>query len=396
MGEKRIRTSADLAINGAPPAFETPVHVGRPNIGGREGFMQRVSQILDNQWLTNNGPMVQEFEQRIAEHLGVKHCVAMCNGTIALEIAIRALGLSGEVIVPSWTFVATAHALYWQGITPVFADIDRNTHNLDPDAVRKMITPRTTGIIGVHLWGRAAPVDELQAIAAENGLKLMFDAAHAFGSSYRGQTIGRFGECEVFSFHATKSFNCMEGGAITTNNDELAEAMRLMRNFGFKGYDNVIHPGTNGKMIEVCAAMGLANLDSFDSVVAANKQTHEAYRQALAGINGISLLDYGPSERNSHHYVVMEIAESCPASRDQIVAALQAENILARKYFWPGCHMMKPYRDLFPHARLMLEHTRAVAESVVVLPAGISLSADQVEAVASVVRTIANDRSRDG
>ncbi len=221
MGEKRIRTSADLAINGAPPAFETPVHVGRPNIGGREGFMQRVSQILDNQWLTNNGPMVQEFEQRIAEHLGVKHCVAMCNGTIALEIAIRALGLSGEVIVPSWTFVATAHALYWQGITPVFADIDRNTHNLDPDAVRKMITPRTTGIIGVHLWGRAAPVDELQAIAAENGLKLMFDAAHAFGSSYRGQTIGRFGECEVFSFHATKSFNCMEGGAITTNNDEL-------------------------------------------------------------------------------------------------------------------------------------------------------------------------------
>lgn len=368
MGEKRIRTSADLAINGAPPAFETPVHVGRPNIGGREGFMQRVSQILDNQWLTNNGPMVQEFEQRIAEHLGVKHCVAMCNGTIALEIAIRALGLSGEVIVPSWTFVATAHALYWQGITPVFADIDRNTHNLDPDAVRKMITPRTTGIIGVHLWGRAAPVDELQAIAAENGLKLMFDAAHAFGSSYRGQTIGRFGECEVFSFHATKSFNSMEGGAITTNNDELAEAMRLMRNFGFNGYDNVIHPGTNGKMIEVCAAMGLTNLSCFDNIVEINRQNHAAYKQALSGISGIRLLEYDPSELNSYHYIVLIVGDRCPVSRDEIVAALQAENILARKYFWPGCHKMKPYRDLFPHAGLMLPNSERLANRIVVLP----------------------------
>ena len=261
MSGKKITSKADLAIHGAPPAFLQPLHVGRPNISNREKFLASVARVLDNQWLTNNGPLVQEFEQRIADQLGVKHCVAMCNGTIALEIAIRALGLTGEVIVPSWTFVATAHALYWQGITPIFADIDSATHNLDPAAVRRMITPRTSGIIGVHLWGRAAPVDELQAIANEYGLKLMFDAAHAFGSSYQGQSIGQFGACEVFSFHATKSFNTMEGGAVTTNDDELAEAMRLMRNFGFKGYDNVIHPGTNGKMIEVCAAMGLANLD---------------------------------------------------------------------------------------------------------------------------------------
>jgi dTDP-4-amino-4,6-dideoxygalactose transaminase len=252
---KTIRCKADLAINGAPPAFDQPLHVGRPNIGDRDAFLRRVNQILDNQWLTNNGPMVQEFEQRIAAHLGVKHCIAMCNGTVALEIAIRALGLEGEVIIPSWTFVATAHALYWQGITPVFADIDPATHNLDPAAVRRMITPRTSGIIGVHLWGRAAPIDELQAIADQHGLKLMFDAAHAFGSTYKGQTIGQFGACEVFSFHATKSFNTFEGGAVTTNDDELAETMRLMRNFGFVHYDKVIHPGTNGKMIEVCAAM---------------------------------------------------------------------------------------------------------------------------------------------
>ena len=385
---KTIRSRADLAINGAPPAFEEPLHVGRPNIGDREAFLRNIERILDNQWLTNNGPLVQEFEQRIARYLGVGHCVAMCNGTIALEIAIRALGMTGEVIVPSWTFVATAHALHWQGITPVFADIDPATHNLDPDAVRRMITPRTTGIIGVHLWGRAAPVDELQAIAGERGLKLMFDAAHAFGSSHRGQSIGRFGACEVLSFHATKAFNTMEGGAVVTDDDELAEAMRLMRNFGFKGYDNVIHPGTNGKMIEVCAAMGLANLDGFDDIVAANRRNHAAYRQALAGVPGISVLDYDPAERNSHHYVVVEVDEASASTRDGILAALHAENILARKYFWPGCHMMQPYRDLFPHAGVMLPHTHAVAERVIVLPNGTSLPEGGVQLISDVFRAL--------
>jgi dTDP-4-amino-4,6-dideoxygalactose transaminase len=387
---KTIRNKADLAIHGAPPAFAEAVHVGRPNIGNRAAFLARVGQILDNHWLTNNGPMVQEFERRIAQYLGVKHCVAMCNGTIALEIAIRALGLEGEVIVPSWTFVATAHALDWQGITPVFADIDPVTHNLDPAAVRRMITPRTRGIIGVHLWGRAAPVNELQAIADEHHLKLMFDAAHAFGSTYRGQSIGGFGACEVLSFHATKAFNTMEGGAVVTNDDELAAAMRLMRNFGFKGYDNVIHPGTNGKMIEVCAAMGLANLDTLDDVFAINRRNHAAYKQVLAGIPGIRVLDYNPAERNSHHYIVIEADATFPVSRDVIVAALQAENVLARKYFWPGCHKMQPYRDLFPHAGMMLSETEALAEKIVVLPNGTSMDESVVNAIGEIISVLAN------
>jgi len=385
---KVIRSKVDLAINGAPPAFDLPLHVGRPNIGNREAFLRSVGQILDHQWLTNNGPVVQEFERRIAAYLGVKHCVAMCNGTIALEIAIRALGLTGEVIVPSWTFVATAHSLYWQGITPVFADIDPATHNLDPDAVRRMITPRTSGIIGVHLWGRAAPVAELKAIADEHGLKLMFDAAHAFGSTYKRESIGRFGTCEVLSFHATKAFNTMEGGAVVTNDDELAEAMRLMRNFGFKGYDNVIHPGTNGKMIEVCAAMGLANLDAFDDIVAVNTRNHHAYRETLGDIPGISLLGFDPNDRNSHHYVVVEVGKNCAASHDEIIAALHAENVLARKYFWPGCHMMKPYRDLFPHAGLMLPHTTAVAGKVIVLPNGQGTAIGNIDSIGSIFRAL--------
>lgn len=385
---KSIRGKADLAINGATPTFGEPLHVGRPNIGNRADFLERVGQILDNQWLTNNGPMVQEFEQRIARELGVKHCVAMCNGTIALEIAIRALELEGEVIVPSWTFIATAHALYWQGITPVFADIDPATHNLDPASVERMITPRTSGIIGVHVWGRAAPVSELQAIADEHNLKLMFDAAHAFGSTYLGETIGRFGSCEVLSFHATKAFSTMEGGAVVTNDDALAEKMRLMRNFGFAGYDNVIHPGTNGKMIEICAAFGLVNLDMMNEVFAANRRNHDAYKRALFGIPGISVVDYDPAERNSYHYVVVEVDNHFPVDRDQIVLALHAEGILARKYFWPGCHNMLPYRDLFPHAPMLLPNTLQVASKVIVLPNGPLLPMSAIEVVASVLTVL--------
>lgn len=386
---KEIGSAGDLAINGAPPTFAEPLHVGRPNVGSRETFMRLAGEMFDRRWFSNNGPLVQQFEERVAKYLGVKHCVAMCNGTIALEIAIRALGLTGEVIVPSYTFVATAHALYWQGITPVFADIDPRTHTLDPAAVRRMITPRTSGIIGVHLWGRAAPVDELQTIADEHGLKLMFDAAHAFGCSYQGQTIGRFGACEVLSFHATKFFNTFEGGAVVTDDDELAETMRLMRNFGFSGYDNVIHPGTNGKMIEVCAAMGLANLDYLDFVIDANRRNYNAYREAFSGLPGLNLLAYDETEQNNFQYIVLEVGEECTAKRDDIVATLQAENILARKYFWPGCHNMEPYRALFPHAGLVLPETGRVSARVVVLPSGTTLPDGAITTIAAVIETLA-------
>ena len=389
---KQIRTSRDLAINGALPAFEETLHVGRPNIGSRDAFMKYIDDIFDRRWLSNNGPMVQEFERRVAHYHDAKHCVAMCNGTVALEIAIRALGLDGEVIVPSYTFIATAHSLHWQAITPVFADIDPITHNLDPDAVRRMITPRTTGIIGVHLWGRGAPVDELQAIADEHGLKLMFDAAHAFGCSYQGQMIGNFGACEVLSFHATKFFNPFEGGAVVTNDDDLAETMRLMRNFGFVAMDKVVHPGTNGKMIEVAAAMGLVNLDAIDGVITANRRNHQAYQKLLSGLPGISVLAFDEAERNNYQYAVMEVSEKCPVTRDQIIETLHAENIRARKYFWPGCHNMQPYRDLYPHAGLLLPNTRRVADSVVVLPTGTTMDDEMVHAVATVIRVLLEDR----
>ena len=388
---KQLLTSRDLAINGAPPAFEQPLHVGRPNMGSREAFMEYVGDIFDRRWLSNNGPVVQELEQRIAALHDVKHCVAMCNGTVALEIAIRALGLEGEVIVPSYTFIATAHALHWQAITPVFADIDPVTHNLDPEAVRRMITPRTTGVIGVHLWGRGAPVDALQAIADEHDLKLMFDAAHAFGCSYNGRMIGSFGACEVLSFHATKFFNTFEGGAVLTNDDDLAEAMRLMRNFGFVGLDKVIHPGTNGKMIEVVAAMGLVNLDAINEVITVNGSNHEIYSRALAGLPGVSLLSFDEAECNNYQYVVMEVGDNCPVNRDRIIEVLHAENIRARKYFWPGCHNMQPYRELYPHAGLLLPNTERIAGRVIVLPTGTAMNDEMINEVAAVIRVLIED-----
>ena len=385
---KIISTQQDLAINGAAPAFEQPLHVGRPNIGSRETFLKYAEEIFDRRWLSNNGPILQEFEKRVAAYHGVKHCIAMCNGTVALEIAIRALGLEGEVIIPSYTFIATAHALHWQAITPVFADIDPVTHAITPDAVRSKITSRTTGIIGVHLWGRAAPVEALQSVADEYGLKLMFDAAHAFGCSYKGTMVGNFGNCEVLSFHATKFMNTFEGGAVLTNDDELANTMGLMRNFGFSGMDNVIHLGTNGKMIEVAAAMGMVNMDAIDSVVEINRSNYQIYSDCLYGLTGISLLAFDVSECNNYQYVVLEVNENSPVTRDQIVQALHAENILARKYFWPGCHNMKPYSDLYPQLDLMLPNTKLVADRVVVLPTGSTIDKIMIRAVCLIIKVL--------
>jgi dTDP-4-amino-4,6-dideoxygalactose transaminase len=195
----------DLAIFGGQVAFEERLYVGRPNIGNRKRLLERIDSILDSRWLSNDGPLVTEFEQKVAKYVGVKHCIATCNATVALEILIRALDLQGEVIIPAFTFIATAHALEWQQITPVFCDIEPRQHLLDPSRVEQAITSRTTGIIGVHLWGQICDVEALSDIANRHRLKLLFDAAHAFGSTYKNQNVGNFGNAEVFSFHATKS-----------------------------------------------------------------------------------------------------------------------------------------------------------------------------------------------
>jgi dTDP-4-amino-4,6-dideoxygalactose transaminase len=379
----------ELAIFGSSPAFKEKLHVGRPNIGDRKRLLERINDLLDRRWLTNRGPFVQEFEERVAELMGVKHCIAMCNGTVALEIAIRALGMAGEVIVPSSTFVATAHALQWQEITPVFCDIDPETHNIDPGKVEDMITPHTSGIVGVHLWGRPCDIEALTEIAEKHNLKLLFDAAHAFGCSYKGRMIGSFGDAEVFSFHATKFLNTFEGGAVVTNNDELAEKIGLMQNFGFSGYDNVIYIGTNGKMSEISAAMGLTGLESLDDFISINRRNYMYYKQELENVPGIRLISYNEEEKNNYQFVVAEVdKETAGVSRDKLLEVLHAENILARRYFYPGCHRMEPYRSYFPNAGLLLTDTERVASRVLVLPTGTAISNDEIEKICGIIRLI--------
>jgi dTDP-4-amino-4,6-dideoxygalactose transaminase len=377
----------DLAMFGGSPAFGDPLHVGRPNIGDRGRLSQRINDLLDRRWLTNTGRYVQEFERRIEDLLGVKHCIAMCNGTVALEIAIRALGLKGEVILPSFTFVATAHALQWQEITPVFCDIDPKTHHIDPLLVERMITPRTTGIIGVHLWGKPCDIDRLTEIANRRNLTLIFDAAHAFGCTLNGRYIGNFGRAEVFSFHATKFLNSFEGGAVVTNDDELAKRIRLMQNFGFVDYDHVDYVGTNGKMSEVSAAMGLTSLESMDTFTSVNRDHYLRYRQELSGIPGLDVLCYDETDRSNFQYVVISIdSDLARLSRDQLMELLWEENVRARRYFFPCCHRMEPYRSHFPHAGLLLKQTEWLSQRILCLPTGTALTTGDIEAVCGIIR----------
>jgi dTDP-4-amino-4,6-dideoxygalactose transaminase len=384
----------DLAIFGGVPSFQSPLHVGRPNIGNREQLIARVNDMLDRRWLTNNGPYVQEFERRIAKYVGVKHCAAVCNATIGLEISIRAAGLKGEVIVPSFTFVATAHALQWQEITPIFCDIDPQTHNLDPQKLEKLITARTSGIIGVHVWGRPCAIQELIELSRKYKLKLIFDAAHAFGCSFKGRMIGGFGDAEVFSFHATKFFNTMEGGAVVSNDDELINKIRLMTNFGFSGYDNVIYLGTNGKMNEASAAMGLTNLECINDFIKINTRNYKQYQEELAGIPGIKLVKYDESERNNYQYIVLEVdKKKTHISRDQIADILHHENVLVRRYFYPGCHQMEPYRSYFPHASLLLPETEELVQRTLLLPTGTAVGQDEISGICQLVRLVIGNGS---
>ena len=377
----------DLAVTGSTPAFGEKLHVGRPNLGDREKLMQRLNDVLDRRWLTNSGPYLREFEQRVSGYVNTKHCVAMCNGENALQIAIKALGLKGEVIVPAFTFVATAHALQWQGITPVFADVNPVTHLIDPASVRQLISERTTGILAVHLWGQTCPFRELEDLARAHGLKLLFDAAHAFGCSQGERMIGGFGDAEVFSFHATKFVNSLEGGAIVTNNDELARVARMMMNFGFVGFDDVRYVGMNAKMNEFSAAMGLTSFEAMEKFISINERNYQLYRKFLHGIPGVRLLEYRPGGRFNYQYLVADVApQECPILRDRLLDVLWAENVIARRYFYPGVHRMEPYRTLFPDAAAHLPNTERVCAGVLVLPTGEAMTPENIERVCEIIR----------
>jgi len=389
--------SRKLAVLGGEPLFREPMHVGRPNLPDAARFSALVGRMMESRWFTNYGPLVREFQEKLEALLGVRHCLPVCNGTIALELAYRALDLQGEVILPSFTFIATAHALQWQGITPVFCDMLPGTCVIDPDAVEEMITPRTTGIVGVHAFGNPCDFGRIDDIAVRHGLKVVYDAAHAFGNEVGGAPICTLGPVSVLSFHATKFFSTFEGGAIVTDDDHLYEKLRLMMNFGFAGRvkDSVDYIGTNGKMTEICAAMGIAMLDRVEELREVNRRNFEDYRACLTGLPGIELLEPSPRLTSGNmQYVIVEISGAA-LTRDQLVAVLEAENVLARRYFYPGCHRMKPYCDNFPSKGRSLPVTERVSEQLIALPTGESVDAGAIRSVAGIIASALSGDSRE-
>ncbi|MDP2291322.1 MAG: DegT/DnrJ/EryC1/StrS family aminotransferase [Actinomycetota bacterium] len=375
-----------LVAFGGTSTTDRVLYVGRPNIPDREAVLARVGAALDRKWLSNDGPMVREFEEVIEARLGVRHCVAVANATQGLSITAAALGLHGEVVVPAFTFVATAHSLAWLGITPVFCDIDRRSHQIDPAAVEAAITERTTGILAAHTWGRPCDIDALDAVAARHGLQLFFDAAPAYGASYQRTSIGNFGRAEILSFHATKIVNCGEGGAILTNDDEIAAAARLMRTFGFADTDLVTSIGTNAKMSELAAAMGICSLSEFDHYLDVNVRNFEQYTSALADVPGITVVPCEPNTGINYNNVVIEVdPQVAGIHRDLMLEMLTAEQILVRRYFWPGCHRMEPYRSLRPPTDTDFPVTDEVAARVLSLPTGTGVEAGDIERVCHLI-----------
>jgi dTDP-4-amino-4,6-dideoxyglucose len=376
------RTVNDLALLGGPAEFETELVIGRPNVGNRREFFRRLDGALDRGWLSNNGPLVREFESRVAAIAGTRHCVATCNATMALQLVLRAADLRGEIIVPSLTFAATAHAVAWLGLTPVFCDVDPRTSTIDAGHALRLINRRTSGILAVHLWGRPNALDELDKVARDAGIRLFYDAAHAFGATWQGRPVGGFGDAEAFSFHATKFVNSLEGGAIVTNDDELAGRVAKLRNFGITGVDQVSYVGINAKMSEAAAAMGLTSLDSMEQFREHNARLYHSYRSGLDGIVGVRVLAFDERERNNYQYAVLEIDDdAAPMTRDLLCQVLTEENVMARRYFYPGCHQMAPYQG-----RTRLPHTELLARRSLVLPTGMAVSEADAARICALIR----------
>ncbi|MEQ9412033.1 MAG: DegT/DnrJ/EryC1/StrS family aminotransferase [Fuerstiella sp.] len=380
---------SEFAILGRTPMFAEPLHVGRPGIPDRQAFLQRIENVLDSGQLTNGGPMVCEFEQTLQRRLGVRHVVAVCNGTMALQLMAVAGGLQGEVIVPSMTFIATAHALQWVGLTPVFADIDARTHTLDPDSVARCVSERTSAILGVHLWGNTCDVTALQKIARRHQLRLLFDASHAFGCSLNGVPVGRFGDAEAFSFHATKILHSIEGGAVVTDDDAIAHRCRLLRNFGITGLTQIESPGTNARMNELCAAAGLTSLEALDDVIVQNLSNLRLYQTILEAVPGLSLVAPVREVDSNGQYVVVEVNEQAfGLSRDQLLNILRAEGVFARSYFAPGCHHAPPYAGHPRHTPVPLPTTERLLQELIQLPTGSSIGQPEIRQIGALLDAV--------
>lgn len=371
------------------PAFPSLVPIVRPTLPAFAGGLQsELAGILESGNLTK-GDYLREFEARIAEYLGVRHAVAVSSGTLGLLLTYHGLGLKQEVIVPSFTFMATVHPLLWLGARPVFVDIDRHTWNIDPACVEAAITSRTTAIIGVHNFGNPAAIADLESVASSHGLKLVFDAAHGFGSLYRGRPVGRFGDAEVFSLSPTKLLVAGEGGIVATDDDRLAEHVRVGREYGNPGDYGSDFPGVNARMPEFNAVLGIHGLAMLEENATKRNRLVASYREALDALPGIRFQEVAAGDRCSYKDLSITIDEEAfGLRRDDLALALQAENIDTRKYHDPPVHTHKAYRDLQgPHSD-SLSVTNEIAGKSLSLPIWSHMSLEMVEKICEAIGQI--------
>lgn len=364
----------------------TSIPVTRPHLPPLAELQPYLEQIWESGWLTNNGPLHRRLEAELADYLGVEHVVLSANGTLALVAALQALGVTGEVITTPFSFVATAHAIRWAGAEPVFADIDPVTLNLDPERIEAAIGPRTTAIMPVHVYGRPCAVERIEEIARAHGLKVIYDAAHCFGVTYRGRSLLRWGDLSVLSFHATKVFNTFEGGAIVCPDAETADRIRRWQNFGIMDEATVETPGLNAKLSEVHAAMGLVQLTHVDRAIARRRAIDARYREALGGVPGIEVPAPLPESTLNGGYFPILVGPDYPLSRDGLYERLAAHGIRGRRYFWPLISDFPLYRGMPSAAPPNLPVAREVAERVLCLPIYADLSSAAVDEVVDCVR----------
>lgn len=363
----------------------SPIYVTQPFLPPLGEFVPYLEKIWENKCLTNGGPFHRELEEKLAEHLGVKHLALFANGTLALVTALQALRITGEVITTPFSFVATAHSLLWNGIKPVFADIDPETFNLDPDKIEAAITSRTTAILPVHVYGNPCAVEKIQRIADRYGLKVIYDAAHAFGVDYGGKSLLSHGDLSILSFHATKVFNTFEGGAIVCSDAKMKRRIDDLKNFGFADELTVVAPGINGKMNEVQAAFGLLQLKHIGTAIRRRSAVDARYRKRLSAVVGITCPPLPEETIHNYSYFPILVEAGYRYSREELYEKLRRHGVHARRYFYPLISDMPMYRGLPSAGGENLPAAKCVAAKVLCLPIYPALADAEIDLVAAII-----------
>lgn len=362
------------------------ITVTSPLLPNLDDFQKKLEQIWNSKWITNNGSFHKELEAELAAYLKVPYISLFTNGTLPLLTALQALRITGEVITTPYSFVATTHSIWWNGCKPVFVDIDPNTGNLDPNRIESAITPRTTAIMPVHVYGKPCDTKTIQDIADRYGLKVIYDAAHAFGVEVNGQSILNAGDMSTLSFHATKVFNTIEGGAMVMHDEKTKKRIDYLKNFGFAGEIEIVGPGINSKMDEMRAAYGLLNLKQVDAAIEARHRVAIRYREALSNVEGISFFEDMPGVKHNYSYFPIFVdAVKYGMSRDALYEKMKSENVLGRRYFYPLISEFSTYRGLESANPENLPNAHKMANSVICLPMHHALTNEDVERVLSAI-----------